>query len=515
MFEEKFRQMNIKQSDVEENESHQGITGDALEENCRQSEESENQQGGMGETLEEQFRQINLDQPEEEQVVFPAGGMACPVTGCRNVFFPTFSGMQHHYHEVHSRSVSYRLCSLCSESFKRFKDYRVHLLRIHHLTSERTEEIISYTDVQKARNHDFIDPGCFVMPSLPTMPTSPPKRVLWSHVSTPSHVHISSSPEALSCTSDQFSSQLFNRRLALNCGLWNARSLTGKIGELKSVIIKKDIDIMFLTETWLKCQSNPIVSEIRAALNDYTFHYKSRENRRGGGVAILAKSNVEVLNTKTYPYKSFESIEVTLRCHHVSVQSIVIYRPPQSAVHTYSKSDFIKEFTSLLDTVLPSSGLVLIGGDFNFDFLNKNSHDSLKLVELLNSRDLKQHVGCATHEKGKTLDLIITRTTDDIITDLKTHDRMKSDHSLIHFKIIINEKITCENIKDDIITSDTSSDLSCSFDMDGMFEFIVAFNLTYNAIDSLFIRLLDTIKSLLIKSLIVWIEISFPFNLYE
>ena len=52
---------------------------------------------------------------------------------------------------------------------------------------------------------------------------------------------------------------------------------------------------------------------------------------------------------------------------------------------------------------MSSSGMFLIGGDFNINIGNNTSSDASKFLDLLESRDLKQHVVTPTHEKGFTL----------------------------------------------------------------------------------------------------------------
>ena len=67
---------------------------------------------------------------------------------------------------------------------------------------------------------------------------------------------------------------LNTRRLNLKGAIWNARSLTGKIGLLSSVLIDQKIDLMFLTDTWLKSPNDRLVSDLGTAVTGYTFHHQ-------------------------------------------------------------------------------------------------------------------------------------------------------------------------------------------------------------------------------------------------
>ena len=54
-------------------------------------------------------------------------------------------------------------------------------------------------------------------------------------------------------------------------------------------------------------------------------------------------------------------------------------------------------------------------GDFNLNLDGSNKTDATKLHNLLESFNLKQHVPTPTHSRGHTLDLIITRSEDDLV----------------------------------------------------------------------------------------------------
>ena len=71
-----------------------------------------------------------------------------------------------------------------------------------------------------------------------------------------------------------------------------------------------DIDICFLTETWLRKGDTSKIAEIK----DLGYHviHQSRPGR-GGGVAIAFKKDVVVKRTTTKSYKSFEMIEGLLK----------------------------------------------------------------------------------------------------------------------------------------------------------------------------------------------------------
>jgi hypothetical protein len=79
--------------------------------------------------------------------------------------------------------------------------------------------------------------------------------------------------------------------------------------------------------------------------------------------------------------------------------------------------------------ILPSN--LLIAGDFNYHVDNSTNPDTIKFNKILESFNLQQHVNGPTHKKGYTLDLIITRIGDRLVTNIEIHDPMFSDHSAV------------------------------------------------------------------------------------
>ena len=51
-------------------------------------------------------------------------------------------------------------------------------------------------------------------------------------------------------------------KLKFSGALWNARSLNGKISQLGCALIENQLDIVIITETWIKCKDDPIISEL-------------------------------------------------------------------------------------------------------------------------------------------------------------------------------------------------------------------------------------------------------------
>ena len=80
----------------------------------------------------------------------------------------------------------------------------------------------------------------------------------------------------------------------------------------------------------------------------------------------------------------------------------MIYRPPPSRTNKLKNTTFFEEWSEFLDRLV----VMLITGDLNFHLDNVNLSDTRKFNETLSDHG---HVQGATHNKGHTLDVVITR----------------------------------------------------------------------------------------------------------
>ena len=81
---------------------------------------------------------------------------------------------------------------------------------------------------------------------------------------------------------------------------------------------------------------------------------------------------------------------------------------------------FLEELLVLLEQIMAeSTGHLLISGDFNLHVDDPCSTYANRFNEILESCNLKQHVTGATHAKGHTLDLVISKKDNPLITEIK------------------------------------------------------------------------------------------------
>ena len=121
-------------------------------------------------------------------------------------------------------------------------------------------------------------------------------------------------------------------------------------------------------------------------------------------------------------------------------------------------------------------------GDFNYHVDNISNLDTVKFNKILESFCLVQHVNGPTHKKGHTLDLIITRAVEELVTSVEIRDPMLSDHSAVHCKLRLKKpplermetsyrklrSVNMDSFNDDLKQSDLLT--TNTFDLTGLIE---------------------------------------------
>ena len=89
-----------------------------------------------------------------------------------------------------------------------------------------------------------------------------------------------------------------------------------------------------------------------------------------------------------------------------------------------------------------STGHLLISGDFNLHVDDPCSIYANLFNEILESCNLKEHVTGATHANGHTLDLVISKKDNPLITEIKIFDPVISDHCAVHCNLRVYKNRT-------------------------------------------------------------------------
>ena len=225
-------------------------------------------------------------------------------------------------------------------------------------------------------------------------------------------------------------------RMSTNFVLWNARSVKtrGKSTVISDFIISQKVHIFALTETWLtnSDRDNHALADFSTTLPNFSFHHSPRLSGKGGGVGVLVHKGLSVTKNQQLVFRSFEYIDLTLKStQSADLRLVVIYRPPSSGRKAQPVCTFFDELSTLLEILCINHQKLLIAGDFNFHIDDLNNGDAQRFTYQLDAANLRNFVQGPTHKSGHTLDLVITRENDGLVSKVSTDESLPSDHSSV------------------------------------------------------------------------------------
>ena len=206
--------------------------------------------------------------------------------------------------------------------------------------------------------------------------------------------------------------------------MWNAHSVRNKFHELANFIQSNNIDIAFISESWLEDKNSFYLPNF----NIY------RADRNKGGALIIIRSDIEhnSLVRTQFSYAEAVSIKVLLNNNYITLTSAYI---SPAATRKQSESFFSK--------LLSMAGQHFIAGDFNcrHQAWNNtiNSHKGIDLFNLAKSHqfeilvpDKPTHV--AYHGDLSTIDFALNKSSQQW-SDLITVNELSSDHLPVCFSL--------------------------------------------------------------------------------
>ncbi|XP_063875034.1 uncharacterized protein LOC135108190 [Scylla paramamosain] len=185
----------------------------------------------------------------------------------------------------------------------------------------------------------------------------------------------------------------------------NVRGLQMNIGDLThNCVLRHDAGAVVVTETWLNGEVEPSFGKI----GGYT-HWarRDRRNRAGGGVAVCFREGVQAqqLDVDTPPQLEVMFFRVVL-ANHSALLLCAMYRPPRQGPDSLM---YLKEALDVLLVTHRCQHFLLVG-----DLNHHVEHDAYE--NLLTVQGLKDHVTFPTHERGGTLDPVISDLEEDTLS---------------------------------------------------------------------------------------------------
>ena len=185
---------------------------------------------------------------------------------------------------------------------------------------------------------------------------------------------------------------------------WNVWSILNetKLQNFLQILDDMNISIACVVETWFDAETGPFSRQIKEA--GYELHHAYREEKRGGGVAILYKKKMKVKKGGASSSKnsSFEYTYVTVSMNSNRKMVIIcIYRKQEVAF-----TIFHDELSKFIEKLVFKGDAVMVVGDFNVWVDVEDDINGKGLLEMMNGYGLSQQVLYPTHRGGHTLDQI-------------------------------------------------------------------------------------------------------------
>jgi len=212
--------------------------------------------------------------------------------------------------------------------------------------------------------------------------------------------------------------------------------LNTKYEIVKELITDEQLDVFSCQETWHCVTNDPILQA--ATPSGYQFIDAVRKDQPGfGGLCIFFKNSFKSCQLKLPDLTSFECVGLELCDAQSSVSIISIYRSPSDGVN-----DFIIEFDDLLDRLSSFGRPVVITGDLNVHWEVPHILRTARLMKMVFSQRLEQHIESVTHRKGGVIDVVLTDAKG-LITNIAVEELREdiTDHSIITFTYTVQAKI--------------------------------------------------------------------------
>jgi hypothetical protein len=215
----------------------------------------------------------------------------------------------------------------------------------------------------------------------------------------------------------------------------NAQSIRNKTIMIREYILEKDLDILFIVETWLSETGDEVyIGDITPT--GYRMVQKPRKNRKGGGIMVIYKDHIRLDLTDDHKVTTMELLSCKIRSGNKNLTIICVYRPETTAKNKYKLSQFFDDLSDVFSSTLSSTPNLVAIGDYNFHMNKPGNNDTIRLLKILDTFELIQHVTEPTHKSGNTLDLIITPMKNNLLSH--TVDERISDHDCIIMEYDIN-----------------------------------------------------------------------------
>ena len=174
------------------------------------------------------------------------------------------------------------------------------------------------------------------------------------------------------------------------CALVNCRSAVNKTSEIKLEIVQSHLDLLALTETWIR--DDDTLTETQICPPGYKAVSIPHPGRTGGGIALIYHDSLQVKRDTSYSFQTMEFTNFNLSLQGKPLHIAIIYRPPGSNINT-----FASELKDFIEANINNKGIPIIIGDFNIHMNNSKGAHTNTFLDILDSLDFTNWIQFPTH----------------------------------------------------------------------------------------------------------------------
>ena len=201
----------------------------------------------------------------------------------------------------------------------------------------------------------------------------------------------------------------------LYLGTANVQSIKNKDQLLSDFLLDYHLDVLVLTETWLKDTPTDKAWMDCSLITQGTYKCLTSNtagSRKGGGLALSYKLEIKCKDVHLMIKNSFECSGWKLDFNSNNLLVIGIYHSPNTK--NGSNQVFINEFLKMLEEVQSGNLQLIIIGNFNLHVNNKEDNDVQQFLDMLEASDLHQSIAFMTPKHGNILDLVIIERASEV-----------------------------------------------------------------------------------------------------
>ena len=170
--------------------------------------------------------------------------------------------------------------------------------------------------------------------------------------------------------------KLKQHRTNLKLMLLNAQSIRNKDTMICDYIMDNKIDVTLITETWITDQDQIWLDCCDFKQHGLNIDTSIRLQRKGGGLALISRSNIRVKHLKKSSTRSFEYAIWKIMQGSYNITILLIYHPPYSEKCPITNNMFVDDFSDFLSEFLMTNENILVMGDFNIHHNDLNNPDT-------------------------------------------------------------------------------------------------------------------------------------------